>query len=87
MDGLIKKITSGPTPAVPSHYSEDWKSVVRWMLSKDEDQRPTAEDILKLPWLQVWRRKEGSAGVGRLKVPEAWMGWLESWKVPEAWVG
>ena len=53
MDGLIKKITSGPTPAVPSHYSEDWKSVVRWMLSKDEDQRPTADDILKLPWLQV----------------------------------
>ena len=56
MDGLIKKITSGPTPSVPSHYSEDWKAVIRMMLAKDEDQRPSADDILRLPWLQVGGR-------------------------------
>jgi serine/threonine protein kinase len=53
MDGLVKKITSGPTPILPHHYSEEWKAVVRVMLCKEEDQRPSADDILRLPWLQV----------------------------------
>mmetsp|Transcript_37144 Transcript_37144/g.82632 ORF Transcript_37144/g.82632 Transcript_37144/m.82632 type:complete len:632 (+) Transcript_37144:231-2126(+) len=52
MEGLVKKITAGPTPNLPSHYSEDWKNVVRAMLNKDEDKRPTAEEILMLPFLQ-----------------------------------
>ncbi|GAX73617.1 hypothetical protein CEUSTIGMA_g1068.t1 [Chlamydomonas eustigma] len=51
MDGLVKKITTGPTPNLPHHYSEEWKAVVRSMLCKEEDQRPTADDILRLPWL------------------------------------
>ncbi len=55
MEGLVKKITSGPTPQLPTQYSEEWRAVVRSLLSKDEAQRPSAADILKLPWLQVGR--------------------------------
>ena len=62
MDGLVKKITSGPTPAVPAHYSADWKSVVRSMLCKEEGQRPSAHDILRLPWLQA---RKGTGFKGR----------------------
>ncbi|KAG1654791.1 hypothetical protein FOA52_005726 [Chlamydomonas sp. UWO 241] len=52
MSALVKKITHGPTPALPSMYSEEWRECVRWMLCKDEVLRPSAADILALPWLQ-----------------------------------
>lgn len=53
MEGLTKKITTGPTPHLPPMYSDDWKEVVSSMLCKDEEDRPSADDILRLPWLQV----------------------------------
>lgn len=53
MVGLIKKITTGPAPTLPSHYSEDWKIVIKAMLTKEEDKRPSAAELLQLPSLQV----------------------------------
>lgn len=53
MEGLIKKITTGPTPQLPSQYSEEWRELIKAMLSRDEEMRPSAGQILALPWLQV----------------------------------
>ena len=53
MEGLTKKITTGATPHLPPMYSDDWKEMVSSMLCKNEEDRPSAEDILRLPWLQV----------------------------------
>lgn len=64
MDGLVKKITTGPTPTVPSHYSEEWRAVVRALLSKEEALRPSAEQILVLPWLQNAVRRRGGVCMG-----------------------
>ena len=61
MEGLIKKITTGPTPQLPSQYSEEWRELVKAMLSKDEEMRPSAGQILALPWLQV-RGRQGQGG-------------------------
>lgn len=52
-DGIIKKIKSGKVPAIPSEFSEPLRRLVRTMLYTDECKRPSAEDILAMPFLQV----------------------------------
>lgn len=44
--GLINKIKRSPMPALPSGYSAEWCNVVRNMLRKQPDQRPSAADLL-----------------------------------------
>ncbi|EFJ40120.1 NimA-related protein kinase 9 [Volvox carteri f. nagariensis] len=53
MAGLIKKVTSGPAPPVPPCYSDHWRNLVRAMLTKEPDMRPSASELLDLDWLQV----------------------------------
>jgi serine/threonine protein kinase len=53
MNGLIKKVTGGSPPPLPSNLSEEWRSLIKRMLSRDEAKRPTAEEILEMPFLQV----------------------------------
>ncbi|GLC62785.1 hypothetical protein PLESTB_001939300 [Pleodorina starrii] len=52
MTGLIKKVTAGPPPPMPSCYSEHWRNLVRAMLTKEPALRPSAEELLELEWLQ-----------------------------------
>jgi hypothetical protein len=33
MDGLFKKVLKGKYPAIPAHYTEDLKTMVKKMLS------------------------------------------------------
>ena len=53
MNGLIAKICNGRTPLIPKAYSDEWRSVCRSMLHKDEAKRPTIQELLDLPLLQV----------------------------------
>ncbi|PNH05510.1 Serine/threonine-protein kinase Nek1, partial [Tetrabaena socialis] len=52
MAGLVKKVTSAPAPQLPSCYSEQWRGLVRSMLAKEPETRPSAEQLLELEWLQ-----------------------------------
>ena len=60
-DGLMKRIAAGSSPSLPAaatlHYSESWRNLVRSMLHKDRDQRPTTIDILSLPFLQMSKER------------------------------
>eukprot|EP00197_Chlamydomonas_leiostraca_P007982 CAMPEP_0202864508 /NCGR_PEP_ID=MMETSP1391-20130828/4721_1 /ASSEMBLY_ACC=CAM_ASM_000867 /TAXON_ID=1034604 /ORGANISM="Chlamydomonas leiostraca, Strain SAG 11-49" /LENGTH=739 /DNA_ID=CAMNT_0049544255 /DNA_START=99 /DNA_END=2318 /DNA_ORIENTATION=- len=53
MQGLVKKVTSGAPLPLPNHFSEEWKALIRALLAKDESKRPTAQEVLALPWLQA----------------------------------
>lgn len=53
MSGLVRKITTGPTPMVPSRYSPEFKALIRALLCKEAEGRPSAAQVLELPWLQV----------------------------------
>ncbi|MEW5315749.1 MAG: hypothetical protein WDW38_007155 [Sanguina aurantia] len=52
MSGLVRRITSGPTPTLPSRYSPELTSLVRALLCKEAEGRPSAAQVLQLPWLQ-----------------------------------
>ena len=52
-DGIMKKIKSGKVPAMPAEYSQPLRQLVRSMMYTDESKRPTAEEILNMPFLQV----------------------------------
>ena len=41
LQGLIQKITKGTLPPLPSEYSADWKAVIKSMLRKIPEQRPS----------------------------------------------
>ncbi|KAG2493233.1 hypothetical protein HYH03_008649 [Edaphochlamys debaryana] len=63
MAGLIKKVASGPLPQLPSCYSEQWRGLVRSMLTREPEARPTAAQLLELDWLQpAVRRVEARFG-------------------------
>ncbi|GAQ86287.1 Serine/threonine protein kinase [Klebsormidium nitens] len=51
MQGLIQKITKGTLPPLPSEYSADWKAVIKSMLRKIPEQRPSVDDLLEHPYL------------------------------------
>jgi len=52
LKSLIRKITSGSPPDVPSEYSVGLKNLCRELLSKNPDDRPQAQDVLKRPVVQ-----------------------------------
>lgn len=53
MAGLIKKVTTTAAPPLPAQYSENWRNLVRLMLTKEAGQRPSAKQLLEMPCLQV----------------------------------
>jgi len=52
LKSLIRKITSGAPPDIPSEYSVGLKNLGRELLSKNPDDRPQAQDVLKRPVVQ-----------------------------------
>jgi len=52
LKSLIRKITSGPPPEVPSEYSSGLKILCKELLAKNPDDRPQAADVLKRPVVQ-----------------------------------
>jgi NIMA (never in mitosis gene a)-related kinase len=53
ISALVQKITRGPTPAIPSAYSEFTRQLCAEMLNRDPAARPSADDILQRPRIQA----------------------------------
>eukprot|EP00929_Paragymnodinium_shiwhaense_P118585 TRINITY_DN904_c0_g2_i1.p1 TRINITY_DN904_c0_g2~~TRINITY_DN904_c0_g2_i1.p1 ORF type:complete len:618 (+),score=75.41 TRINITY_DN904_c0_g2_i1:94-1947(+) len=51
--GLVQKITRAPVPKVPNQYSSFVQSLAERMLNRNPDRRPSTEDILRMPEVQV----------------------------------
>ncbi|XP_045804789.1 serine/threonine-protein kinase Nek5-like [Trifolium pratense] len=54
MDGLISKINRSSIGALPPCYSPSLKTLIKGMLRKNPEHRPSASDILKHPYLQTY---------------------------------
>uniref|UniRef100_A0A0D9V851 non-specific serine/threonine protein kinase n=1 Tax=Leersia perrieri TaxID=77586 RepID=A0A0D9V851_9ORYZ len=54
MAGLISKINRSSIGPLPPCYSSSMKSLIKSMLRKSPEHRPTASDILKNPYLQPY---------------------------------
>jgi NIMA (never in mitosis gene a)-related kinase len=52
MKGLVLKILKGIYPPIPSHYSDDMKSLISELLTKDPAKRPSIRQILDKPFLK-----------------------------------
>jgi NIMA (never in mitosis gene a)-related kinase len=52
MKGLVLKILKGTYPAIPASYSEDIRSLVSELLTKDPSKRPSIRQILEKPFLK-----------------------------------
>lgn len=50
---LVTKITLGPTPALPTRYSDELRQLCGDLLKKEERARPVAGDVLRYGVLQV----------------------------------
>ncbi|KAM4723043.1 uncharacterized protein WCC33_009249 [Rhinophrynus dorsalis] len=48
---LVSLIVEGPSPSLSSQYSEELNKILQRILSKDPAQRPSANEILHLPYL------------------------------------
>eukprot|EP00746_Dinoflagellata_sp_MGD_P015796 gnl/MRDRNA2_/MRDRNA2_135285_c0_seq1.p1 gnl/MRDRNA2_/MRDRNA2_135285_c0~~gnl/MRDRNA2_/MRDRNA2_135285_c0_seq1.p1 ORF type:complete len:553 (+),score=86.10 gnl/MRDRNA2_/MRDRNA2_135285_c0_seq1:89-1747(+) len=57
LSSLVQKICRGPTPTVPSTYSEGVRQLCTEMLQRNPDRRPSAGDILQKPLIQAVVRK------------------------------
>merc|ERR1719440_2617945 len=57
LKSLIRKITSGSPPDLPSEYSAGLKNLGRELLAKNPEDRPQAQDVLKRPVVQEVVRK------------------------------
>merc|ERR1719440_2251340 len=52
IQNLVQKITRGPLPQVPPHYSQDMRQLCGDLLHRDQTQRPTATDIIQRRYIQ-----------------------------------
>ncbi|KAF4700400.1 hypothetical protein FOZ63_032818, partial [Perkinsus olseni] len=73
---LVDKITKGPTPELPEHYSEGLRDLLRDCLSRDWMKRPTAAEIVGRGIVQAEIRQmlveEGDPLNGPDDSPRAW---------------
>merc|ERR1719191_1147750 len=49
---LVQKITRGPLPQIPSHYTQELRQLCGDLLHRDQTQRPTATDIIQRKYIQ-----------------------------------
>eukprot|EP00242_Pyramimonas_sp_CCMP2087_P011404 CAMPEP_0198216744 /NCGR_PEP_ID=MMETSP1445-20131203/59418_1 /TAXON_ID=36898 /ORGANISM="Pyramimonas sp., Strain CCMP2087" /LENGTH=458 /DNA_ID=CAMNT_0043893129 /DNA_START=323 /DNA_END=1699 /DNA_ORIENTATION=- len=54
LEGLGKKVLESPPPTLPKQYSEDMRSLVRRLLTKEPSQRPALFEVLGTPFLQPY---------------------------------
>jgi serine/threonine protein kinase len=50
---LAKKIIKSEIERIPERYSEDLFHVIKWMLSKEPERRPSVEDLLEIPPIKL----------------------------------
>ena len=50
---LAQKIIDGKIDRIPERYSEDLQQVIQSMLQVDPKNRPTVEDLIKLPKIKL----------------------------------
>jgi len=50
---LAQKIITGKIERIPERYSEDLQEVIESMLRVDPNERPTVEDLIKLPKIKL----------------------------------
>ncbi|XP_051872194.1 serine/threonine-protein kinase Nek11 [Pristis pectinata] len=48
---IVLKIVEGETPSLPDHFSRNLNSIMTSMLQKNPSHRPTAAEILKIPYI------------------------------------
>merc|ERR1719160_2158342 len=53
IQGLVQKITRGPTPVIPASYSPDMRQLCGDLLHRDLNMRPTTADIVQKPIVQA----------------------------------
>jgi NIMA (never in mitosis gene a)-related kinase len=49
---LMIRVVKGELPEMPSHYSADVRDLIKWMLSKQADDRPCAPELLRVPFVR-----------------------------------
>lgn len=50
---LAKKIIQGNIDRIPHRYSEDLQNVINWMLHKEPEKRPTVDELMGIPKIQL----------------------------------
>jgi serine/threonine protein kinase len=54
---LALKIKSGKVERIGSRYSEELSRIIMWLLSTDQDRRPSCEDMLNIPQVSLRLRE------------------------------
>mmetsp|Transcript_105327 Transcript_105327/g.298122 ORF Transcript_105327/g.298122 Transcript_105327/m.298122 type:complete len:416 (-) Transcript_105327:59-1306(-) len=52
LQALVQKITRGPAPVMPANYTQELRQLCGDLLSREQSQRPTAQDILQRTLIQ-----------------------------------
>mmetsp|Transcript_69247 Transcript_69247/g.122511 ORF Transcript_69247/g.122511 Transcript_69247/m.122511 type:complete len:427 (+) Transcript_69247:85-1365(+) len=69
LQSLVQKITRGPTPVLPGSYSPELRQLCGDLLAREQNSRPSAQEILQRPLIQheIRRmlREEQSKGSAR----------------------
>jgi NIMA (never in mitosis gene a)-related kinase len=59
MDGLYKKVLKGLYPKIPDCYSGEVNTLLSSLIKVNPSQRPTCEQILKMPIVQPHLQRLG----------------------------